>query len=233
MKEIIPEHFSRTYAASLIVKNLEQINSYPGPYDSLSFVSHLSHAATIQFKNKDFILSAFSECCYFIFEWFPDCESLLNAINVHQEAEYSLTTAESFFKTELFDILKITEYNFLNIIDIKIYPPIPDIKDNLVSDFLSNVICLREKNRVIGNDDIRELLVYYSFLWLEEGYQKSNRGVLPLQIIDDFLDVLKVAISNNKYYQWDRIDPISEIRKNLLNPCLSPLRKLYFEYLAK
>jgi len=66
--------------------------------------------------------------------------------------------------------------------------------------FYSNIICLKEKNRVIVNDDIRELLVYYSFLWIEEGYKMPIAVFLPNQILEDYFVKLKAAISDNKYY---------------------------------
>jgi len=112
METIIPKYFSRTYAASLILKNVEQINSCPGAYESLSYISHLSLVTANHFNNKEFILSSFAECCYYIFDWFQDCESLLNAINVSQGKDYTLMVAKTFFNASIEDVLKIQDTTF-------------------------------------------------------------------------------------------------------------------------
>jgi len=231
-------------AASIILKHIDLRNAKDlDKYEVTELIFNLVCATYFSIYKTDdakrnidlFLLYVYSNPCYFIFDWFSsDTEDILDTQIMFKGKEQTKENVEMFFNSSIDEALQLEERNFLNINnDNSNSFEIQDNSSDYKRDIINGVLLLKEKARIFSKNEIKELLVYYTFNLLEN-FAKNN----PNDISHSLIDIVLTSI-NNSYediggaigYSFKEVNPITEIKDNLNNPYMHRLTNKYMSYL--
>lgn len=226
--------FNQTQAALILEKNLPLLNEKcASKYDVISFVQNLCTATYVEYSIKDnlkdFVNFSYTSAGYFLINNFDTlleheiASGLYLGIVKHNRLELC-----EYFGTDIKNILNTTKQPAFKTSND--YFIVPDISQSIIVDFVEILKRFKQKGRVINQNPIREILVYYS-IYLFKDYYNNNNGVLHLSAAKILLQQVEYAATKVFHYGYNSISPEQEVMQFIENKMILSLEEKYFKYI--
>jgi hypothetical protein len=233
--------FNQPFAASIILKHLNKMQLHE-EYLLLDLIYNIVEATFFQFKSdgkvdnvtQSYILFSYTNSCYFIFNWFDkDKEGILHTQLLIEGDKANKSKIEEYFSSTIEDILSVPQKNFLKLDPQSVFNcNLTDLTVQFKIDIVNGLINLKEKDRLFTQLEMKEFLMYYTFILLIT-LVKTQQVSFNYQVVDVICSQVERACEEiviKLHYNYEQVNPKEDILNNIDNALIPELAEKYLGY---